>query len=263
MFKGGYMDPSIKSTDKKQSISLNLDLRFVVLGLLIIIAGMIYAWKPWESSASSNRTISVSGETTINAIPDEYIFGPSFKEEGTVQADVKTKLAKKTTTVIDELKKLGISEEKIKLNAYGYDDYYYYRNEDNGNYNASSTIEITVNNQELAQKVQDYLSTTDATGSLTPSAQFSQNKQNELETQARQEAIDDAKTKAQQSADLLSAKLGKVVTMTENNGFDVYPLYRDSVGIAEGAQPDAKSSMPVSPGQNEFTYTVSVTFEIK
>jgi hypothetical protein len=248
------------------TVNLKLDLRYVVIFLLVVIAGMLAFWRPWSSSTSADRTISETGDATIKATPDEYVFYPSFESTVSDQTAAKAEVTKTTNEVVDKLKELGVKEEDLTLTVYGYDDYdytmMYYPSGEPDKFTASASIEIVVSDKDLAQKVQDYLDTTSAKGQLTPQAQFSESKQAELESQARQEAIDDAKAKAEQSAGLLGAKVGDVLTVSEGSGFDIYPLMRSGTD-ATAEDIAVSSTLPILPGQNEFSYTVSVTFALR
>ena len=125
------------------------------------------------------------------------------------------------------------------------------------------SLEIKVDNQELAQKVQDYLLTKDAKGQIAPQATFSEEKQNDLEVEATKEASEDARAKAEAKASLFDAEVGKVITIDESQGGSIgYPepyLVEDlSVSSSE-----TSASLPVLPGQNEYSLTVNVTYELQ
>jgi uncharacterized protein YggE len=108
----------------------------------------------------------------------------------------------------------------------------------------------------MAQKVQDYLLTTSPSGTISPYSAFSTEKRKELESQARDEATIDAREKAEQSAENLGFKLGKVKSIEDQSGFGgVIPL--DTPATMEDS---ARSSLSVQPGENEITYTVRVVY---
>lgn len=243
----------------KNSFSIRFDLRLVCLLLLAIIAGMLAVWRPWED-ANVKRTISVSGDAKIESIPDEYIFTPYFQKTGDDSDELRNEIAALGEKLVRDLKELGVDENKISLSGSSY-DYYYYRDDD-GKQNIQLRAQVTVNDKELAQKVQDYLLTQDIKGQITPRPQFSDQRQDELKEQARSEAVVDAKAEAQRTAEDLGLKLGKVVMIKDSENV-AYPWLQ---GVPEVAFDDASresSSLPVTPGEQTFSFRVEASFELK
>ncbi len=251
--------------DKKQvTISLNFrTLSLILLGLYLITVGiMLYLWQPWSVSPVDARKITVTGEAVIEAEPDEFQFNPTYNFTSDTQDGAIQEAADKSTEVVAELKKLGVEDKDIKINGYSHDWYWYY-DEDDGNH-TSVNITITVNDKDQAQKVQDYLLTTEPEGQITPWPSFSESKSKELETQARSEAVADAKSKAQASADELEVRVGKVISVSEGNGFGDYPIaYAEKDMMIGLDSAEAPRSIPVQPGEDEFRYNVTVIFELK
>lgn len=242
-------------------VSLQLDLRIICIILLFIIAGMLALWRPWDSSATSEKTVQVSGSATVSAEPAEFRFSPAFEVAAANQQAAKDALATKINALVDSLRDLDIAETDIIVSAYSYDTYYY-TTRDEGDKTAYATVSVSVDSKDQAQEVQDLLQTTDAEGSLTPYAEFSDAQQKELESQAREAAIADARTKGEQSASLLGAELGDVLSFSETSGFDGYfdtLPFTETLDAAVGSE----ASLPVLPGEQDLTYQISVTFALK
>ena len=253
---------------EKQTLTLKLDYRIISLVLLAVVIGMLALWRPWQNGTSETRKITVSGEATVKATPDQYLFYPSFSRTTADVEAAKNELNAFGSKLLEDLKALGVPEEKIKLDSSSYDDYRLMvapdKPEGSGQ-TVSLQATITVDNKEMAQKVQDYLAGTDAKGQLTPQAGFSTEKQKQLESEARQRAIDDAKAKAQQTAANLDTKLGKVIEIKDGAGFGgcyggVCPL----IGMAEDAGSSRSStSIPITPGENELSFSVEAVFALR
>lgn len=226
--------------------------------ILIAILGLnIYS----VYDKGEDRSITVEGTTTIKAEPDSFVFYPQFEITETDTTKIKDALAAKSTAVINKLKELGLKDKDIQLNASQYDDYTMKGSPDGVTSDptpqqTTASLTITVSDKALAQKVQDYLGTTDATGQLTPQATFSQEKRRQLTDEAEAKAIIDAKEKADTLAKNLDAKRGKVITINPvDDGPIVYPMI-------EANDSSTRSSLPIQPGTNEFTYRVSVKFAL-
>lgn len=238
-----------------QTMTLKIDLRMICLALIVVIFGMLLAWKPW--SGSQQRTIEITGQAEIEAVPDQFVFYPYFERKDADQAKAKAELDEFGNQLLEDLEALGVDSDDIKLSSSAYD--YSFRESDDPTVNLQVTI--TVVSAELAQKVQDYLATTDAKGQLTPGADFSEAKRKELEAQVRQLAVDDAKQKASALAAQLEARVGKVISITDSQDFSPPWLY--STSAAGAAEDIARQSLPVKPGKQTLTLSVSVTFALR
>jgi len=252
--------------DKKsvQKINLAVDLRYVIVALLVVLLACIYLWKPWQAS-TTERSIEAKGSATIKAEPDEYQFSPSYQEKGTDRAAIQKSLTDKMNNIVEELKKLGVAENKIVLASTTYDNYW----NDGTNEITSNSITITVSNKDLAQKVQDYLATTAPQGQITPFPTFSDTKRKELESEARDKAVADAKTNAEKMATQLDVDLGKVLSITDDDQGGLWPMMMkggsalDVSATSEGSAGAVRSSLPITPGEQEITYVVKAKFGIR
>jgi uncharacterized protein YggE len=238
---------------KKNSFTLKLDYRVIIVVLLVVIAGMLAVWRPWV--VTGERTVDVTGQATVTAEPDEFVFYPSYQFTGADKTALLSSLGAKSDEIVSKLKELGVADSKIKANSGGYDYPVYKDNTSTPTYTLSFTV--TVDNKELAQKVQDYLVTTSPTGSVSPQATFSDAKQKELESKARDEASKDARAKAEQSAKNLGFSVGAVKTVNDSGGFGtVFPMYANDLQSADASS----GKLTVQPGENDLIYTVTVTY---
>lgn len=255
------------STNSKQRMQFSLDMRMLCVILLVVIAGMLAVWKPWSTTKTSDRTIDVTGSATIKATPDEFVFYPSYEFKDTSKDAALAALVKKNNEINAGLKTAGVKDEQIKTNVSGYQkgEYLPYTDE-TGKYVYSFQPAITVGDKDIAQKVEDFLVTTSPTGTVSPQSTFSESKRKELEAQARDEATKDARKKADQSAKNIGFKVGSVKTVSDGAGFSggcgsgtICPM----MATTELSTRDSVSSLQVQPGQNELSYSVSVTYFIR
>lgn len=254
------MIPDTQPTTNKTNLKFSFDLRIIVVLLAAIIVVMLLIWKPW-AGAVSDRTIEVTGQTTVTATPDEFVFYPNYQFENKDKTAALADVSKKSDEVTAELKKMGVDEKKIKTSSSGYDGAIMPPGAtDQSTYYLQLTV--TVNNKELAQKVQDYLVTTTPTGSISPQATFSDEKRNQLEATARDEATKDARAKAEQSGRNLGFTVGKVKTVSDGTGFNTLPFSGRAMPPAE-ADSKMSSSLGIYPGENELPYSVTVVYYIR
>lgn len=243
---------------KRKSGSIRLDLRLLCGVLLLVIVALIMLWRPWNVRSNENeRTVKVTGETSIKAEADEFVFYPNYIFRDSDQQKSIDEANAKRDAIVAKLKELGVTEQQIKVDTYGYSTYPQTATlVEQSDYTLSLTV--TIQSKDLANKVQEYINTTAPTGSVTPQAQFSKAKQKMLENQAREEATKDAKIKADLMASNLGFKVGGVKSVEEGAGFD------GSYWGKGGAYLDAtSSSSPILSGLNEYTYSVSVEYFVR
>lgn len=238
---------------------LAVDLRWVIIVILLIAIGvMLFLWKPWDNT-TSDRTVEVTGEATVTAEPDEFIFYPSYQFANANKQAALEELTKKSNEVTEGLKKVGVAENDIKTNSGGY-DYALLPESKDTTYTLQLTV--TVENLELAQKVQDYLTTTAPTGGVSPSPTFSDAKRKELESKARSQATEDARAKAEQSGEKLGFKVGKVKSVSDGSGFNLLPFRGEGAAVATDSAANS-GSFELHPGENELPYSVTVVYYIR
>ena len=221
-------------------------------------------WKPWASAKENDdNVISVTGEATVKAEPDEYTFSPNYQFKNNDKDVALAELTKKSDEIIAKLKELGVNDNKIKSNSSGFGDYYpYYYDEMARQTSYTLSLTVTTNNREQAQKIQDYLVSTSPTGAVSPQATFSEAKRKEVEGKARDEATKDARAKADQSAKNLGFKVGRVKAVNDSAGFgDIYPMKGGSVAL-DVESPETRQ-LSVQPGENELSYSVTVTYFVR
>lgn len=251
-----------ESTKTKSKVQFSLDLRIIVVALVLVIVGMLAVWKPWEDNPGADaRTVEVVGEAVVSAEPDEFVFYPYYEFESADKDAALEQLSTKSDEITGKLKELGVEDSNIKTNTDGY-DMYYYRPDNDGQTTYTLRIEAKVGNRELAQKVQDYLVTTTPAGQVSPQPQFSETKRKELESEARDQATKDARSKAEQSAKNLGFSIGKVQSVKDGAGFGDYPISVSTMD-ASLASPEGRGSLTVQPGENELRYSVSVSYFVK
>ena len=249
-----------ESSSKNLKLSLALDYRWVVLFLLAIIVAMLLMWKPWQDSKATDRTIDVTGKATVSARPDEFVFYPTYDFKNSNKDAALKQLTAKSAEVVAGLKKLGVADKDIKVNSDSWSYPVYDLRE--GGQASTYTLRLTVasGTEELTQKVQDYLVSTTPTGSISPQAVFSDGLLKEVEADGRDQATKDAREKAEQSARNLGFRLAKVKAVKDGSGFSDLYLYGAAKAMEDSA---SRSSIPIQPGENELTYTVTVTYYIK
>lgn len=266
------IDPTQPSVGRK----LPVDIKTILLVILALAFGLLLGdrWHAGDrGSSKDDRTVSVTGEATLKATPDEFVFYPSYEFKNGDKAAGLAELTKKSDEIVAQLKKLGVADSKIKTATSGGDSgpISYAAPTDPGmvpdtkttSYNLQLTV--TVADKDMAQKVQTYLVTTSPIGQVSPQPSFSDAKRKSLEAKARDQATQDARSKADQSAKNLGFTVDKVKSVDDGSGFGVYSRGKIAPMAADGATSSAASSpeLAIQPGENDINYSVTVVYTIK
>jgi uncharacterized protein YggE len=218
------------------------------------------------------NTITVEGTGKAASIPNVAVIDFSISETATAVADAQTKATTKTDAALAALDKLGIDKKDVKTIAYNVSPEYEYpqpcysgvcpmvsRNPKITGYQVSQTVEVKVRDTAKAGDVLQGLGNLGVQNISGPN--FMVDEQDAIKNDARKEAIDNAKAKANALASQLGVSLGKVVSFNENGG--PYPMYESYVkgGVAMDAAVASAPSLPT--GESETSVTVSITYEIR
>lgn len=255
--------PSVSTQKNTNKLNIGLDLRLICIVLVLVIVAMLAVWRPWASGPTdAARTITVTGESTLKATPDEYVFSPQYDFKDADKATALANLTAKQDEIVTALKKMGVPDSKIKADSSGY-NYSYYYDDTNRTNNYTLSLTITLSDKALTQKVQDYLLGTDPTGSVSPQASFSDAKRKQLESQGRDAATKEARAKANQSAKNLGFKVGAVKSVSDvGSPGGLTPVY-STLESGSNLAVDAKQSLTVQSGQNDLAYSVTVVYYLK
>lgn len=207
-------------------------------------------------------TITIDGEGKVTATPDVAVVSLG------VQSDAKTVKAaqgdnsQKMNDIVKAVKDLGVKDADVQTTNYNIYPKYSY-NKDTG---ISDIVGYTVS-QSVTVKVRDL----DKVGSILFKAgelganqvggvQFTVDNPENLKVQAREKAIDNARTKANVLFDKLGLRPGRIVSYNESAPGGIYPVYmkESSYGIGGGAPAPS-----VEAGSLDINVNVSLTFEIK
>ncbi len=249
--------------NNKAKLRVSLDYRFIIVILLLIIAGMLIIWRPWVRSHVSDRTIDITGEATLQATPDEYVFTPSYDFTNVDKQTALNQLTEQSNTIVSKLKSLGATDNQIKTDTSGSEPYYTFVTNSDNSSTYTLQLTVTVDSASLAQKIQDYLATTSPSGAVSPDVNFSDAQQKSLDSQAREAATKDAKSKAEQTANNLGFKLGAVKSVTDGSGFGEPLPFAAGTNIATNTSGSAQQpALTLQPGQNKLDYSVDVVYYI-
>lgn len=230
----------------------------VLLAGAVYIAGQ-YVANDAERHADNVLTVQATGKGEATPTLAHIMLGVHIQPQQT-SAAATDMLAKQANAIIDALTGMGIEKADMKTQNVSIQPAYNY---DNGKqtlrgYEASQQLDVTVRNTEQAGDIVARATENGANqiGGLT----FSTDNPEVIQLSAEQNAIANARTKAEQLAKALGVRLGKVRSYTAQQQYGgPMPYALEAKGIGG----DAVTAPQLPPGTQESTVTVTVTYELR
>lgn len=256
--------------DKNIRIAAAAALLLLSLFLVTKVVTEVREWRYIGTGVMPANTISVQGEGEVFAVPDMATFSFSVIKEGDTVEEVQEAATEVANEAIEYLKENGVEEKDIKTVGYNIYPRYEYSERvcitfpcHTGErrlvgFEISQTTEVKVRD---TAKAGELLSGIGSFGVENISGlSFTIEDEDELLREARQQALADAKTKAEQLAEDLDVRIVRVVNFNEY-GSGMYARF-------ESAQSDAAyggtAGVPkIAPGENRITSQVNITYEIR
>lgn len=215
------------------------------------------------SQVTTNKMSSfdVSGESELITVPDqaEVSVGISTRESTVAVAQDRANTV--INAISQAVRQLGVEDDDIKTLDYSIYPEYDYESPTRAilGYSVNTTLRIKVKDLQQINQVIDTATANGANQVNGVQFSLSEEKENELTSQARAEAIADAHANAEELADLADMKLGKVINLYEQPPFDYQPpMYAMGANMARDA---VAESTAIEPGSTTFTYRVTLSYE--
>jgi len=238
----------------------------IVLGVLLVgvfLTGcFLIPWRlvDWgRLQLSSPRTITVTGEAKTQEKSQIATFDAGVSAVNDNKETAINQVNEKIKAIIDAVKAFGIKDEDIKtqsLSVYQSEETYYEEGVQKsrpGQWRVSNTITVTLRDIEKASDLADLLTRSGATNVYGPN--FALEETQQAEESLLDEAIKNAKSKAEIIAKSSGGKLGKIISVSE--GYQQPTITRFAPEGYGGGGP------PIEPGTATVQKTVTVIFELK
>lgn len=255
---------------------------FAMLGTVLVGAMVITEIKAYRyigGGVAATNTISVSGDGEVFAAPDIANISFTVREEAKKVSDAQDKVTAKVKVALADIRKLGVADKDIKTQNYSsYPKYEWKQStgvcdgtDSYGNcvlrpgkqvivgYEVSQTVTIKVRDLEKVNALIDGLATVGVTEMQGPN--FAIDKEDDLKAEARKQAIDKARAKAEVLARDLGVTLVRIVSFSEDGN---YPIYARTMAADVGKGSAESFALPEIPqGEEKIISTVTVTYEIR
>ncbi len=218
-----------------------------------------------DESGDRIRLISVAGTVTKTASPEIAYITLSIETLDRSASKSQSDNAVLANQVMAALENAGIDSEDIETSSYSLREEFEWnevlRKSESVGYRTTNSIRAKVRDLDKVGSTID--AAVQAGANSVSGVSFSLTKETEaaLRAAALKDAAANAQVKAQSIASGLGIGVGQVYSASESSSY-VTPYYARAYEMAAGAAVD-EAPTPISPGDIEFTATVSVQFEIQ
>ncbi|MEI8327568.1 MAG: SIMPL domain-containing protein [Candidatus Taylorbacteria bacterium] len=218
------------------------------------------------------NTISVEGTGDAVAIPDVATFSFTVTETSAAVVDAQTKATNKVNAALKAVRSGGVVDKDIQTTSYNINPHYEYQSSP-CTANSCPPSRSVLTGYDVSQSTQIKVRDLSKAGTLFAAIgsigvqnvnglNFSVDKPESVQAEARGVAIANAQSKAKELAKQLGVSLVRVVSFSESSN-SPRPMMYNMDNSAKMMAATASAAPEVSVGEQKVTSSVSVTYEIK
>jgi uncharacterized protein YggE len=203
--------------------------------------------------------VNVSGEGKIKVVPDQVTVLATVETKGTNAKEVKKQNDQQMEAVLKLIKSMNLAPADYKTKRVSLNPQYDYEKKKHS-YNATQTVEILLRDLSKYDELMEGL--VDQGINRIDNVTFQSSKLAQYQSDARKQAMKDAKMKAEEYVSVLGQKVGVAITITDNSQtYYPQPVYamKSMAMEADGAAP----RQTMAAGEIEIVANVSVSFKLE
>lgn len=267
------MNETMNSLAGNRAIRIAVVAAVSILALFLLVKTVDALGNVGKPDMPAMNVITVNGTGTATMVPDIARITFSVQQDASTVAAAQESATKQTDAAIKAVKDLGIDEDDIKTTSYNIspmysnprpcmDGFCTMSNPEIYAYQVSQTIQVTVRDLEKVSGLLGALGQLNVQNLYGP--EFALDDADAAQNAARAEAIEEAKAQAEVLADQLGVRLVRIVSFSDNAGYP--PMYYKAYGgvAMDMAMEQSAVANPTIPmGENEYSASVSITYEIR
>jgi uncharacterized protein len=224
--------------------------------LLLAAAALAGVGRPDSAGGASAQSegITVNGIGMVKSVPDEALLSFGVQTEASTAREALARNSARMERVLAALEAAGVAEKDLQTQDVSVWPQYETTGRDAVGYTARNSVTVTIHELDKAGAVIDAATRAGANEVSGPTLSSSGREQ--LEAQALEAAVDNARKKAETLAQAAGVGLGRVTGIVEGGG-------TPGPVVLETARASADKAVPIEPGQEEVQATVTVTFSIE
>jgi uncharacterized protein len=218
--------------------------------LFVLFVLFVAALAPAQAA---EKLVTVSGEATVAVAPDTAMIRLGVGTQEKTAREASEANAKQMTAVLAAIKDTGVADRDIQTSRLSLQPQYDPNKSGTARltgFQASNQVTVRIRDIDKLPTVLDRAITAGA--NEMSGIEFVVSEQSKLLDQARDDAIADARRKADLYAKAAGAKLGRVVSITEEGSA---PPPRPIQALRAGA-------VPIAPGEQTLRAIVTVSYEL-
>jgi uncharacterized protein len=233
-----------------------------ILAVVAVSAALTAPLAACGSSGDASKEVTVVGSGQVRGAPDILTAGVGVE---VVAADVSgavTQVNEKARQMIDAMVAAGVAAEDVRTSDLSVQPQY----DSNGGpygggavtgYRATNSVQIIVRDLDKASGVLDAGIAAGGNAARLNTVSFDIDDDSQLLADARARAFEDAKSRAQQYADLSDTSLKNVITITE-----AHSTGRGQNMDMRSAQDAPLADIALAPGTQQVSFEVTVTWAL-
>jgi uncharacterized protein YggE len=222
----------------------------IVSRVLFVLFVAVLALAPAQAA---EKLVTVTGEATVAVAPDTAMIRLGVSTQEKTAREASEANAKQMTAVLAAIKDTGVADRDVQTSRLSLQPQYDPNKSGTARltgFQASNQVTVRIRDIDKLPTVLDRAITAGA--NEMSGIEFVVSEQSKLLDQARDDAIADAHRKAEIYAKAAGAKLGRVVSITEEGS---PPPPRPIQAVRAGA-------VPIAPGEQTLRAIVTVSYEL-
>ena len=222
----------------------------------LTVAALSACDKPNGASPGANpRQVTVVGSGQVQGIPDTLTVDAGIEFTAPDVTAAMNHTNDRQQTVINALVEAGLDRKYISTTTVTLQPQY---NDGTGTitgYRATNAIRVKIHPTDAASRLLALIVSTGGDATRISSVSYSFDDDSQLVKDARARAFNDAKGRADQYAQLSGMRLGRVLSISEASG-------NAPLGGGPPAPPRSAAAVPLEPGQQTVSFSVTAVWEL-
>lgn len=213
------------------------------------------------NSVQTTKTdlFQVTGQGSATAVPDTATIDFAVTKQAGAVTDAQNQTNTIIQKIMDGLKSLGVSAKDIKTTNYSVNpNYDFTSGQTITGYGVTQNVEVKISPLDKVNKTLDTITANGANIVGQVSFGFTNEKQQQLEDLARQDAVKKAKMQAESLTKATGVMLGPIIDIQENN--PQTPIVMPLNAQANSANRDTPTN--ATPGENTITTSITLSYQL-
>jgi len=260
---------SIAGFGGKKSVLVNVFLAVLIIfaaaltvSTIVGIQNKIKEGRYIGQEVETKNTLEVSGSGEVYSKPDLALISFAVVSEAKTVAEAMAQNSQKMNAVIAFVKNQGVEDKDLKTTTFSLRPRYEWREDLSSQrqlvgYEAHQELEVKVREMEKIGRLIE--GATAAGANQVGDLQFTIDNREELEREAREKAVKNAKDRAKELASLLGVNLARIINFSEESQAPRSYALESLAAVDMGKEAETPQ---IETGENKIEVTVNITYEI-